>query len=99
MIESVPAAPEPEPARNPGGRDPEHEWERAACYVDERIESRGRPLDRHLKDNKPNIQSAADLMNIWFAKHDPKPPTNASIRRWLNKKENWPRIAKWWDSE
>jgi hypothetical protein len=97
---TIASAPEPEPAvASSGGRDPEHEWERAACYVDERVENRGRPLDRHLKDNKPNIQSAADLMAIWFEKHDPKPPRNDSIRRWLNTKKNWPRIAKWWAGE
>ena len=73
------------------GKDPEHSWEDAADYAEEKTEKT--KLPRH-PDGSPNIQRGIDLMREWFEKYDPPPPTDGSIRRWI--KDNWLRTSQWW---
>jgi hypothetical protein len=91
--------PEAESARHPGGKEPDHDWEGAACYVDgivdDKVQGR-KPLPRN-KQGEPIVQRAMDLMKDYFDKHDPPPPEDRSIRRWI--KDNPARAQKWWDAE
>lgn len=91
--------PEAEPARHPGGTEPVHNWEMAACHVDgivdDKVQGR-KPLPRN-KNGKPVVQRAIDLMKDYFKQYDPPSPEDRSIRRWI--KDNPSRTSKWWDAE
>jgi hypothetical protein len=76
-------------SRHTGGRDPDHDWEGAASYVDHVVTAHG-PLPRH-KDGEPVLARAVGLMTDWFEKNDPPAPQERSIRRWIGKN---PR--SWW---
>jgi hypothetical protein len=86
-------------ARHPGGKEPDHDWESAACYVDGLVDNKveGRkPLSRN-KQGEPIVQRAINLMKDYFNKHDPPPPEDRSMRRWI--KEHPARTQWWWDAE
>jgi hypothetical protein len=72
-----------------GGRDPDHNWEDAAHYVDDWVAAH-RPLPRN-KKGQPILARAVDLMTEWFVDNDPPAPQERSIRRWIRKN---PR--SWW---
>ena len=83
--------PKVESARHSGGKEPDHDWEKAARYVDGQA-----PLPRN-KQGEPVTQRAIDLMRDYFKTSEPPPPWDRSIRRWIT--DNPSRTQKWWGAE
>jgi hypothetical protein len=88
--------PEAEPARHPGGKEPDHDWEKAACYVDSKTVDVKKLLPRN-KHGNPIVQRAIDFMREYFKDNEPPPPKDRSIRRWIT--DNPTLTQKWWDAE
>jgi hypothetical protein len=88
MDRLFPVATVPAP-RHAGGRDPDNDWEGAACHVDNWVAKHG-PLPRH-KNGAPILARAVELMTEWFEENEPPAPEGRSIRRWISKKSR-----SWW---
>jgi hypothetical protein len=94
-------APSPSPPaeraehRHAGGRDPDHDWEGAARYVDQHVTDHG-PLRRHRtgeNEGEPIYQHAVDLILGWF--NNPHgPPLERTVQKWVT--NNPERCRHWW---
>jgi hypothetical protein len=78
-----------------GGRDPDHDWEGAARYVDQHVADYG-PLRRHKTGENagnPIDQHAVDLMLVYF--NNPNgPPLERTVQKWVTSHPE--RCRHWW---